>query len=104
MSRVFEARLPGEFVTADTRAMAHETVDKQKRYQQITDCLRRCGPMTAKELAVELCTEGVIPSTERNLTAPRLTELSKRGVVEPIGKTKCRYTGKTVAVYGIREA
>ena len=104
MSRVFEERIPGEFVTADTRAMAHETVDKHKRYVQIMDCLRENGSMTAKEIAVQLWREGVIPSAERNFTAPRLTELSKIGKVEPIGKTKCRYTGKTVAVYGLREA
>lgn len=104
MNRPFEQRIPGESVTTDTRAMAHETVDKQKRYRQITECLRQNGPMTAKEIAVQLWREGKIPFAERNFTAPRLTELSQNGIVEPIGKTKCRYTGKTVAVYGLMEA
>ena len=40
-----------------------------------------------------------IPSTERNYTAPRLTELEKMGYVKAIDKKKCEYTGKTVAVY-----
>lgn len=39
--------------------------------------------------------------TERNYTAPRLTELNEMGLVEVIDKKKCEYTGKTVAVYGI---
>ena len=42
---------------------------------------------------------GLIPSTERNYTAPRLTELEKMGLVKAIEKKKCEYTGKTVAVY-----
>ena len=47
--------------------------------------------------------KGYIPTSERNFTAPRLTELSKMGVVEPIGKKMCQYTGKTVAVYACRD-
>ena len=96
-----EVRRPGENITYDTRHEAHGQVDKQKRYQQITECLQE-KPMTAKECAVELFTRGYAPTAERNLTAPRLTELSKAGRVEPIGKKKCQYTGKTVAVYALR--
>lgn len=91
----------GVYVTHDTRALAHEKVDKQKRYAQILECLQ-VKPMTAKECAVELFTKGYAPTAERNLTAPRLTELSKAGRVEPIGKKKCQYTGHTVAVYALR--
>lgn len=57
---------------------------------------------TAKEIAVEMKKRGDIPTDERNFTAPRLTELSIKGIVEPIGKKKCSYTGKTVSVYKIR--
>lgn len=90
----------GEIITYDTRHDSHETVDKAKRYAQIKDVLAG-GPMTAKECAVEMMARGYIPTAERNFTAPRLTELSRRGIVEPIGKKKCSYTGKTVAVYGL---
>ena len=41
----------------------------------------------------------LIPSTERNFTAPRLTKLEKKGIVKVVDKKKCDYTGKTVAVY-----
>ncbi len=87
--------------TFETRRESYEQVDKQRRYEQILECLGH-NQMTAKELSVEMFKRGYIPSTERNFTAPRLTELCQKGIVEPIGKTKCKYTGKTVAVYEVR--
>ena len=93
----------GEIPTLETRSEAYETVDKKKRYAQITEVLTGGKEMTAKEIAVEMCNRGFIPTSERNFTAPRLTELSKEGKVEPIGKQRCTYTGKTVAVYKLRE-
>lgn len=100
-----ERRQYGEFTTYETRADSHESVDKQKRYAQIIECLTgKENGLTAKECAVAMMKKGYIPTSERNFTAPRLTELSKNGVVEPIGKRVCRYTGKKVAVYALREA
>lgn len=90
-------RMAGEITTYDTRHEAHAKVDKQKRYRQIHEVLTK--PMTAKEIAVALYEHGYTPSTERNFTAPRLTELAKNGKVDIIGKKKCEYTGKTVSVY-----
>ena len=90
----------GEMTTLDTRAEAHEKVDKKKRYSQILECMTE--PLTAKECAVKMWKKGYIPTSERNFTAPRMTELSQKGVIEPIGKKKCEWTGKTVAVYGVR--
>lgn len=98
-----EYRRIGEIPTLDTRTEAHETLDKKKRYKQIIEILWGGKEMTAKEIAVEMCNRGYIPTSERNFTAPRLTELSKQGLVEPIGKQKCTYTGKTVAVYKLLE-
>lgn len=94
----------GEMTTLETRSEAEAVVDKQKRYSQIMECLKENGNLTAKECAVIMMQKGYIPTSERNFTAPRLTEMSKSGRVEPIGKKVCRYTGKTVAVYAIREA
>ena len=96
-----EERRPGEYTPYETRAEANETVDRQVRYNQIIDCLRQ-GPATAKEVAVMMFRKGLIPTSERNFTAPRLTEMSQKGIVEPIGRTKCRYTGKSVSVYDLR--
>ena len=86
-------------VTTQTRQLSFNDIQEKtkKRYEQILDRLDK--PKTAKEIAVELFEIGVIPSTERNYTAPRLTELEKMGYVRAIDKKKCEYTGKTVAVY-----
>ncbi len=86
-------------ITCETRQMSFEDIKekKQARYNQILDRLEK--PKTAKEIAVELFDLGFIPSTERNYTAPRLTELEKMGYVKAIDKKKCNYTGKKVAVY-----
>lgn len=89
-------------ITLATRQMSFEDIKPKRkiRYEQILDRLIT-SPMTAKEIAVEMFELEQIPSTERNYTAPRLTELEKMGLVEVIDKKKCEYTGKTVAVYQI---
>lgn len=95
-----EEGIPGEPITLATRHDSNETVDKEKRYQQIIEILNENNhPLTAKQIAVLMHVKGYTPSTERNFSAPRLTELSDKGVVEPCGKIKCEFTGKTVAVY-----
>lgn len=89
-------------ITQKTRQLSFEDIKPKRkiRYQQILDRLIT-GTKTAKEIAVELFDLELIPSTERNYTAPRLTELEKMGLVKVIDKRKCQYTGKTVAVYEI---
>ena len=86
-------------ITSETRQLSFADIQEKtkKRYEQILDRLDK--PKTAKEIAVELFELGFIPSTERNYTAPRLTELEKMGFVKAIDKKKCQYTGKTVAIY-----
>ena len=88
-------------ITYETRTESYESIDKNLRYSQILECLDG-KEMTAKEIAVEMYKKGYIPSDERNFTAPRLTELSIKGIVEPVEKKKCSYTGKTVSVYKVR--
>ena len=86
--------------TLETRQLSFTDIQdkKKKRYEQI---LNRLGnrEMTAKEIAVELFELGMTNTTERNTCAPRLTELERMGYVEVIGKKKCEWTGKMVAVY-----
>lgn len=86
-------------ITQQTRQMSFEDIKpkRQVRYNQILD--RLDIPKTAKEIAVELYELGFIPSTERNYTSPRLTELEELGVVKQVGKKKCKYTGKMVTIY-----
>ena len=86
-------------VTMQTRQMSFEDIQLKKkiRYEQILSRLDK--PKTAKEIAIELFELELIPSTDRNYTAPRLTELEKKGIVRAVDKKKCQYSGKTVAVY-----
>lgn len=93
-----EARQPGQNVTLETRVQAEQEVNKQMRYNQILEVLGD-KEMTAKEIAQEMYIRELIPTNERNFTAPRLTELSIEGIVEPVGKKKCMWTNKMVSVY-----
>ena len=88
---------------ADTLRYILKFSSPAKRYRQIKSVLRvyKKG-RTAKQIAVIMYKKGVIPTAERNFTAPRLTELVEKGEVEPIGKTLCEYTGKKVTVYALR--
>lgn len=96
-----EQRLAGEYTTHETRALSHEKVDKQKRYSQIVECLIEGKELTAKECAVMMMQKGYVPTCERNISAPRLTELGQKGIVEPVGKKVCSYTGKKVTVWAL---
>ena len=96
-------RMIGEYVPHQTRAEANEKVDRQKRYNQIIECLTEKPNQTAKELACSMLAKGYIPYCDRNFTAPRLTELTQKGVVEPVGKKECKWTHKMVTVYNLRK-
>lgn len=98
-----EKRQAGECPTIEARHDAHDHVDKKVRYKQIIECLKEKPEQTAKEIAVMMMKKRYIPTSERNFVSPRLTELGHSGVVEPIGKKKCEYTGKTVSVWTLRE-
>lgn len=100
---MFEERRAGQNPTFETRGESELSVNKKMRYMQILEILADGKEMTAKEIAVEMCDRKYIPTSERNFAAPRLTELCIKGIVEPIGKKKCQWTNKMVAVYKIRE-
>ena len=88
-------------ITYETRRKSNATVDRKVRYEQIKEILKN-KTMTAKEIAVEMCNLGFTPNSERNFSAPRLTEMVDMGIVEVIGKKPCRYTGKTVSIYKLK--
>ena len=97
-------RYPGEMTTFDTRAESNDLVPRELRYKQIIEIFEDQAPrnLTAKEVAIFMHNRGFTPNDERNFSAPRITELMQKGIVEPAGKTKCRYTGKTVTIYRLR--
>ena len=59
--------------------------------------------MTAKEIAVEMYKICYAYKDERNVAAPRITELLKKGILD-CSKTKvrCMYSGKMVSQFIIR--
>ena len=96
------ARLPGESTTWDTRHESNESVDRARRELQIARIMRDAGrPLSAKEIAVLMRERGYASTDERNLAAPRLTEMERRGIVEVVGSVKCSYSGKKVSVYAL---
>ena len=88
--------------TLETRQLSFDDIKPKRkiRYEQILDRLLT-GTKTAKEIAMELFDLGITNTAERNVSAPRLTELERMGLVKVADKRKCKYTGKTVAVYEI---
>lgn len=98
-----ELRRYGQNPTLETRGEAEQKVDKEKRYAQIIEVLRESHRLTAKEIAVKMMDYEWIPTSERNFVSPRLTELCKKGIVEPIGKKVCEFTGHKVTVFQLRE-
>ena len=100
---MIELRRYGTNTTFETRAESHEKVDKRKRYKQILEIMTsNKEPMTAKEISFEMFKRGYTPTSERNFSSPRITELLKDGTLDVVGKKKCKFTGKTVSVYAIR--
>lgn len=99
----YEPERAGVVTTFETRGEANEKVDKKIRYEQILEILEEKGSLTAKEIAVEMHSRGWIPTTERNFSSPRLTELMQTGKVETDGKKTCEYSGVKVALFKIRK-
>lgn len=93
----------GTNTTSETRSEAYESVDKKKRYKQILEIMiDNKEPMSAKEISVEMYKRGYTPTSERNFSSPRITELLRNGTLDVVGKKKCKFTGKTVSVYCMR--
>lgn len=103
MANDYEPQRAGVVTTFETRGEANEKIDKKKRYSQILEILEEKGSLTAKEIAVEMCKRGWIPTSERNFASPRLTEMLYDGRVETDGKKVCEYSGVKVALFKRRE-
>lgn len=101
---MFEEVKPGVVPTFETRRASYESVDKAKRYQQIIEIMQDMDkPLTAKEIAVEMKKRGYAYTDERNVSAPRITKLLEKGILD-CSKTKvrCKYSGKMVSQFVLR--
>lgn len=78
--------------------------DKLARYRQIRGILSLYPEgLTAKEIAHKMYEMGLVPTDERNFTAPRLTEMEYKGQVQVVGKKTCQWTKKRVRIYQLVE-
>ncbi len=99
-----ERRRYGTNPLLESRAEGEEKVDKKIRYQQIIEILsEHTEGMTAKEIAVEMYKRHYTPTTERNFSAPRISEMLKFGLLDCIGKKKCKFTKVNVGVFTLRK-
>lgn len=89
-------------ITQETRNESHKEIKKETemRYGQILNILKG-NEMTAKEIAIKMYLMHLIPSDDRNFSAPRLTELVKKGRVKVVGKKICQWSRKKVAIYKV---
>ncbi len=101
----YEKRLPGEAITLQCRNEAYEEVDKETLRNQIVNIMKENKePMSVKEVSVEMFKRHLIPNDERQSCAPRMTELSKMGIIEPCGsKKRCPHSKIKVSVYKLRK-
>lgn len=88
-------------ITEQTRRESHELTDRDVMYNHVMHALQERGEMTAREVAVVLYDQHVIPHPTRALIHPRLTELVGMGKLEVVGKKYDAETKRNVAVYGV---
>ena len=93
-------RFWGSYPMKENRRESNEKVDRNKRYTQIIECMND-RPMTFREIAEEMYERGYTPTPELLYSQPRVTELVRKGQIEPVGKTKSKQTGKTVTVFKV---
>lgn len=87
-------------ITQETRRESHRKTDKSKMHGHVMRVLQSCElPLTAREIAVQLCKEHVIPYPERSVIQPRITELVADGKVKAVGKVYDSVTERRVAAY-----
>lgn len=89
---------------SETKAESEQKVSKSKRYNQIIEILSDFDkPMTAKETAIEMKLRGYAKYDERNLTAPRFTELLRKGILDCVGTKIDPYTNRRVGLFELRK-
>lgn len=89
-------------ITIETRNASFEGILKTigDRQQIVINYLEAFDePLSASDIAYGLYINGLVPTPERNSVHPRLTELTKMGIVRVVGKEKDKVTNRKVAVY-----
>lgn len=89
----------------ETKRQSYAAVrpEKTQRQHVILEILEEYGEMTAQEVATQLHRRGFAFSDDRNVAAPRLTELRDAGKIVAVRKKRCEKTGRNVTVWSIRK-
>ena len=92
-------------VTQETRRESNQKTDRVNMQGHVLRVLQSCElPLTAREIAIELCKEFLIPYPERSIIQPRITELVDDGKIRVVGKVYDHVTDRNVAAYELVEA
>lgn len=87
-------------ITAETRRESNHQTDRKSMEGHVIRVLQSCElPVTAREIAVQLFHERIIPYPERSTIQPRVTELMQEGKIRVTGKVYDNVTKRTVAAY-----
>lgn len=87
-------------ITKETRIMSYKQTEKQAKRQLVLDALGS-NELTAREIAVELHSRGLLPYPARAVIQPRITELVEDGIITATGKKYDPETERKVAVYKV---
>lgn len=85
--------------TRETRRESFEKLDSESVKRHIIEILRCGTALTAREIAMAMYEQKIIPYPVRQAVAPRLTELEAAEVVETVGKVFDEETKRNVAAY-----
>ncbi|MBC8574465.1 hypothetical protein [Jingyaoa shaoxingensis] len=90
--------------TARTRRESNELVNRKRSCQNVAAVLAGSEkPLTAREIAAELYSYGLVDYPIRQAVQPRLTELVEDGDVIVTGKVYDTETKRNVAAYMLRK-
>ena len=88
--------------TEETRRESHIKTNKQALTVEVIKVLDG-RQLTAREIAVEMYNDGLLPYPARAVVQPRITELVQDGKVEAVGKKLDEETQRLVAIYRVVE-
>lgn len=90
-------------ITAKTRRESNRKTDRSTQSQKVLQVLAG-KELTAREVAVEMYAQGLLPYPARAVIQPRITELVEAGAIVAVGEKQDDITGRTVAVYRVAES
>lgn len=85
-------------ITKETRKESFEKTEKQPLRMQVLETLGQRS-LTAREIAIEMHKDGLLPYPARAVIQPRITELVEAGWLEAVGTKLDTETERKVAVY-----